>query len=95
MEKAIRKGIEQEIQKDWTKIENTLYFPIYKKSEKRNYFEWKNVKESEIKIWTRARCGNTCNLERFGRNGEGGEEEEKTPGKSWKVNGGRERWGEN
>ena len=78
MEKAIKKDIEQEIQEDWTKIENSSYFPIYKKIKeeigRENYFEWKNVKESEIKILTRARCGNTDNLGRFERNCEGGEE---------------------
>ena len=82
MLKAIKKGIEQEIQEDWTKIENSSHFSIYKKKKikdeigRENYFEWKNVKESEIKIWTRARCGNTYNLGRFGRNSERGEEED-------------------
>ena len=59
MEKAIKKGIEQEIQEDWTKIENSSHFSIYKKKKikdeigRENYFEWKNMKENEMKIWTR------------------------------------------
>ena len=78
MEKAIKKGIDQEIQEDWTKIENSSYFPIYNQIKeeigRKYYFEWKNVKESEIKIWTRTRCGSKYNLGRFGSNSEGGEE---------------------
>ena len=77
IEKAIKKGIEQE---DRTKIENSLNFPIYKKIKeeigREHYFEWKNVKENEMKIWIRARCGNSYNLGRFGRKSEGGEEED-------------------
>ena len=37
MEKAMKKCIEQEIQEDWTKIENSSYFPIYKKNQIRNW----------------------------------------------------------
>ena len=35
-----------------------------------NYFDKKNVKESERRIWTRARCGNTYNLGRYEKNRE-------------------------
>ena len=37
MKKAIKKGIELELQEDWTKIENSSYFSIYKKNQRRNW----------------------------------------------------------
>ena len=50
-----------------------------------NYFDKKNVKESERRIWTRARCGNTYNLGRYEKNGEKREVDGGKKENTWRV----------
>ena len=46
--------------------------------------DWKNVKEGERKIWTRARCGNTYNVGRYEKNREKREEDEGKKEDTWR-----------
>ena len=45
MEKGLKKGIEQELQEDWSRIDNSTNFPTYKRIKegigRESYFGWK------------------------------------------------------
>ena len=61
-----------------------LYKRIKDEIGRKSYFEWKNAKESERKIWTRARYGNIYNLVRYKKHSKKREEKESKKENIWR-----------
>ena len=73
MEELIRTDIEQTIQKDWVKIDNSIYRPYYRHLKTdisgEEYLYDGTKDEEKKKLWARARCGSIWR----GQDGRGGE----------------------
>ena len=80
MDRRLNIGIEQELPVDWSRIDKSIYFPTYKRIKagigREYYFNRKNVKESERKIWPEQDV-KTHDLGRYEKNREKREDEGK------------------
>ena len=93
MGRGLKIGIEQEQEEDWSRIDKSTYFPTYKRIKeatgRENYFDRKNVKESERKIWTVQNVEthiiseDTKRIEKKEKKTKG---KKKMPGENWKIN---------